>query len=90
MLISVQPHLRFGGAERQTVLLANVLERRGNRTAVVLHEKVGGLLPELHPDVRVEALGLDNHLLTPVVARRLRSLLDRKFRDGEKSMVSLG
>ncbi|SFE18377.1 glycosyltransferase [Blastococcus tunisiensis] len=89
MLISVQPHLRFGGAERQTVLLANALQRRGNRTAVVLHEKVGGLLPELHPDVPVEELGLDNHLLTPVVARRLRSMLDRRFRDGEKSMVSL-
>lgn len=89
MLISVQPHLRFGGAERQTVLLANVLHRRGDRTAVVLHEKVGGLLPELHPDIPVEELGLDNHLLTPVVARRLRRLLDEKFRDGEKSLVSL-
>lgn len=89
MLISVQPHLRFGGAERQTVLLSNVLQRRGNRTAVVLHEAVGGLLEELHPDVPVESLGLDNHLLTPLVARRLRAVLDEKFRDGEKSLVGL-
>jgi glycosyltransferase involved in cell wall biosynthesis len=89
VLISVQPHLRFGGAERQTVLLSNVLQRRQNRTAVVLHEKVGGLLAELDPDVRVEELGLDNHLLTPLVARRLRRLLDEQFRTGEKSMVAL-
>jgi glycosyltransferase involved in cell wall biosynthesis len=89
MLISVQPHLRFGGAERQTVLLSNVLQRRGNRPAVILHEEVGGLLAELHPDVPVESLGLDNHLLTPIVARRLRKLLDEKFRDGEKSLVGL-
>jgi glycosyltransferase involved in cell wall biosynthesis len=89
VLISVQPHLRFGGAERQTVLLANVLQRRQNRTAVVLHEKVGGLLDELDPAVRVEELGLDNHLLTPLVARRLRRLLDEQFRTGEKSMVAL-
>jgi len=66
-----------------------VLQRRGSRTAVVLHEKVGGLLAELHPDVPVESLGLDNHLLTPLVARRLRSVLDQKFRDGEKSLVGL-
>ena len=36
MLINVQPHLRFGGAERQTVLLSNVLHRRQATPAVVL------------------------------------------------------
>jgi glycosyltransferase involved in cell wall biosynthesis len=89
VLISVQPHLRYGGAERQTVLLSNVLHRRNARTAVLLHEKTGGLLSELDPDIRVDSLGLDNHLLTPLVARRLRGALDRVRRDGEKSLVSL-
>ncbi len=89
MLINVQPHLRFGGAERQTVLLSNVLHRRGAAPAVLLHEATGGLLEELHPDIRVEALGLDDHLLTPLVARRLRRTLDEKFRTGEKSLVAL-
>jgi glycosyltransferase involved in cell wall biosynthesis len=89
MLINVQPHLRFGGAERQTVLLSNVLHRRQATPAVVLHEATGGLLEELHPDIPVEALGLDDHLLTPLVARRLRKTLDEKFRGGEKSLVAL-
>ena len=52
MLISVQPHLRFGGAERQTVLLSNVVHRRhGPTPAVVLHERrraPGGAAPR-HP-----------------------------------------
>jgi glycosyltransferase involved in cell wall biosynthesis len=89
MLISVQPHLRFGGAERQTVLLSNVLHRRGADPAVVLHEATGGLLEELHPDVPVESLGLDDHLRTPLVARRLRRTLDDRFRTGGKSLVAL-
>jgi glycosyltransferase involved in cell wall biosynthesis len=89
VLISVQPHLRFGGAERQTVLLSNTLQRRSARTAVVLHEKVGGLLPELHPDVPVAELGLDDHLRTPWVARRLRRTLDERFRGEGKSLVKL-
>jgi glycosyltransferase involved in cell wall biosynthesis len=89
VLISVQPHLRFGGAERQTVLLSNVLQRRGAHPAVVLHEETGGLLAELHPDIPVASLGLDDHLLTPLVARRLRRTLDEQFRTGEKSLVGL-
>jgi glycosyltransferase involved in cell wall biosynthesis len=89
VLISVQPHLRFGGAERQTVLLSNTMQRRSARTAVVLHEKVGGLLPELHPDIPVAELGMDDHLRTPLVARRLRRTLDEQFRGGERSLVKL-
>ncbi|RBY89595.1 glycosyltransferase family 4 protein [Blastococcus sp. TF02A-30] len=89
MLISVQPHLRFGGAERQTVLLSNTLQRRGARTGVVLHEKVGGLLPELHPDIPVAELGMDDHLRTPLVARRMRRALDEHFRGEERSLVKL-
>ncbi|MGY1820427.1 glycosyltransferase [Geodermatophilus sp. SYSU D00079] len=89
MLISVQPHLRYGGAERQTVLLSNVVHRRHGRAAVVLHDEVGGLLDALDPGVQVECLGLDDHLRTPLVARRLRRMLDERFRDGEKSLVAL-
>jgi glycosyltransferase involved in cell wall biosynthesis len=89
VLISVQPHLRYGGAERQTVLLSNVVHRRHGRAAVVLHERVGGLLEALQPGVQVQSLGLDDHLRTPLVARRLRRLLDDRFRDGEKSLVGL-
>jgi glycosyltransferase involved in cell wall biosynthesis len=89
VFISVQPHLHFGGAERQTVLLSNVLHRREATPAVVLHERTGGLLGELHPDIPVESLGLDDHLRTPLVARRLRRTLDEKFRGGEKSLVAL-
>ena len=89
MLISVQPHLRYGGAERQTVLLANVVHRRHGRAAVVLHDEVGGLLDALDPGVQVECLGLDDHLRTPLVARRLRRLLDEQFRTGERSLVGL-
>ncbi|MCO7221266.1 glycosyltransferase [Klenkia sp. PcliD-1-E] len=89
MLISVQPHLRYGGAERQTVLLSNIVARRRGRAAVVLHERVGGLLDALDPAVRVDSLGLDDHLRTPVVARRLRRVLDEQYRSGEKSLVGL-
>ncbi|NDI48906.1 glycosyltransferase [Goekera deserti] len=85
----MQPHLRYGGAERQTVLLSNAVHRRYGRAAVVLHERVGGLLDGLDPGVAVESLGLDDHLRTPLVARRLRRLLDERFRDGERSLVGL-
>jgi glycosyltransferase involved in cell wall biosynthesis len=86
VFISVQPHLRYGGAERQTVLLSNVLQRRGAHPLVLLHEKTGGLLSELDPAVPVHSLGLDDHLLTPLVARRLRQTLE-DWRSAGKSLV---
>ena len=49
--VFVQPHLRFGGAERQTVSIANALARRGHRVTVVLHSGGGGLVPTLRPEV---------------------------------------
>lgn len=73
----LQPHLEFGGAERQTVLLANALVKRGDRCTVILHEARGGLLKELSPEVRVVDLGLESHLLTPIVALKLNRELKR-------------
>jgi glycosyltransferase involved in cell wall biosynthesis len=87
MLITVQPHLHFGGAERQSVLLANGLRRRGREAGVIVHQAEGGLLPELHEDVRLASLGLDNHLLTPLVARRLRATLTTRFTASRRSLV---
>ncbi len=88
MLITVQPHLEYGGAERQTVLLSNSLCRRGRTPGVVLHEAKGGLLPELDSGVRVAAAGLENHLLIPVVAQRLKTILERQFIDDSRSLVT--
>ena len=87
-MITVQPHLEYGGAERQTVLLANALCRRGKTPGVVLHEAKGGLLSELDPGVRVAAAGLENHLLIPVVAQRLKGVLQRQFVDESRSLVT--
>lgn len=73
--VFIQPHLRFGGAERQTVNIANSLVERGHRVTVVLHSGGGGLVPTLRPEVELRVLGLENHLATPVVARRLLGVL---------------
>lgn len=70
-IVSVQPHLRFGGSERQSVLLANELSQRGVATAVVEFSSGGGLEELLKPGVEVIDLGLESHALLPVVAGRL-------------------
>lgn len=75
--VFVQPHLRFGGAERQTVLVANALVARGHSVHVVLHSGGGGLRGGLRPEVTVHVLGLESHLLTVEVARRLHGVLRR-------------
>ncbi|WIB60672.1 glycosyltransferase [Curtobacterium sp. MCLR17_007] len=75
--VFVQPHLRFGGAERQTVSVANALVERGHDVSLVLHTGTGGLVPTLDTRVRVHALGLESHLATPEVARRLLAVLRR-------------
>ena len=73
--IFVQPHLRFGGAERQTVIVANELAARGHRVDVVLHSGGGGLVTMLRPEVTVHVLGIESHMATLDVARRMRRVL---------------
>ncbi|BAH53754.1 glycosyltransferase [Rhodococcus opacus] len=75
--IILQPHLEYGGAERQTVILANKLVCDGHECHLVLHEAKGGLLVEVDSRVHVHTLGLENHLATPLVAWRLARLLKR-------------
>lgn len=76
-IISVQPHLRYGGSERQSVLLANELNRRGVETTVVEFSSGGGLEQLLDPEIELIDLGLENHLLLPIVARRLYRALSK-------------
>lgn len=76
-IVSVQPHLRFGGSERQSVLLANELSHRGIATAVIEFSAGGGLEELLEPDVEVINLGLESHALLPVVAGKLYRALKR-------------
>jgi len=73
--IFLQPHLRFGGAERQTVLVANRLAMNGHRVTVVLHSGGGGLVSLLRPEISVHVLGIESHAATVVVARRLHAVL---------------
>lgn len=70
-IVSVQPHLRFGGSERQSVLLANELNRRNVETAVIEFSSGGGLEAMLERDVTLIDLGMESHALLPVVAGRL-------------------
>lgn len=79
----IQPHLRYGGAERQTVLLANELVRRGVRCHVILHEAKGGLVSELSEEVIIHDLGLYSHLRSFESSRRL----SRVLKDIEPSFV---
>lgn len=71
----IQPHLRYGGAERQTVLLANELVARGIVCHVVLHEAKGGLISELDEKVKIHDLGLYSHLRSIETSRRLSRVL---------------
>lgn len=84
-VISVQPHLRFGGSERQSVLLANELHRRNVDSTVIEFSSGGGLERMLDPNVKLISLGLESHLLLPVVAAKLYNTL----KDLPPSMVIL-
>lgn len=75
--IVIQPHLEYGGAERQTVILVNRLVEMGHECHIILHDKKGGLVSELDDRVQLHSLGIENHLATPVVAIRLYRLLRR-------------
>jgi glycosyltransferase involved in cell wall biosynthesis len=74
-IVFIQPHLRYGGAENQTVQILNDLSRDGYRCALILHRAEGGLLPMLSDDVTVFNLGFQNHLLLPIGALRLARVL---------------
>ncbi len=52
-VVLTTPSVTLGGAERQRVLLANELARRGHPVTVVCLQALGTLRRELHPDVRV-------------------------------------
>lgn len=75
--IFVHPHLRFGGAENQTVLTVNNLVERGHKCTVILHKKEGGLLGRLDPRVEVRELGFSKHFLIPLGSLKLSFLLRR-------------
>ncbi len=51
------PHMRPGGAERVTAILAGWLVERGWRAGLVLNRAEGALLDTLHPAVAVHDLG---------------------------------
>lgn len=74
-IVLLQPHLKFGGAENQTVLIANDLVEKGHRCTVVLHSREGGLLPALDTRVRVIDLGFSSHLRIPLATLRARRVL---------------
>ena len=73
----VQPHLEFGGAERQTVILANRLVAKGHVCNLILHARKGGLVADLDPRVVTWDLGLENHLGVAVTAWKLHKILRR-------------
>jgi glycosyltransferase involved in cell wall biosynthesis len=64
-IVFIQPHLKFGGAENQTVLTLNRLADLGYDCSLLLHKKTGGLLPQLDKRIRVISLGFESHLLLP-------------------------
>ncbi|WP_243844299.1 glycosyltransferase [Salinibacterium sp. ZJ454] len=74
-IVIVQPHLRYGGAERQTVLVANELVRQGHTCHVILHSKDGGLVGDLSPGVFLHELGHKRHVATLFIARKLKKIL---------------
>lgn len=75
--VIIQPHLKFGGAERQTVLVANRLVEQGHSCTVILHKNLGGLVDDLSPLVDIHDLNLESHGAIPVAALKLRRVLGR-------------
>lgn len=73
--VFVQPHLKFGGAESQTVAIVNGLAKRGYECSVVLHRATGQLLDELDPRVRVVDLGFESHAAVLGGALRVKKVL---------------
>ncbi|QNO38095.1 glycosyltransferase [Protaetiibacter sp. SSC-01] len=75
--VFVQPHLKFGGAESQTVAIVNGLVGRGHSCTVVLHSRQGELLTRLDPRVNVVSLGFESHVAVLLGAVRIRKVLER-------------
>lgn len=74
-IVIVQPHLLFGGAERQTVLLANALVAQDHKCTVILHSLSGGLIADLDERVHLISLGSPGHIRVPIAAWRLKKAL---------------
>ncbi|WP_182050150.1 glycosyltransferase [Changpingibacter yushuensis] len=74
-IVFVQPHLRFGGAEKQTALILNSLVDSGNSCTLILHRKEGGLLNTLDPRIRIIDLGFQSHLRIPFGVLKLANIL---------------
>ncbi len=64
----VHPHLQVGGAERQTVLLANRLVSDGHAVLVALGRDAGTLVSQLRPEVQTVVIG--GHLAQQVTGIR--------------------
>ncbi|MBU3994830.1 MAG: hypothetical protein KKF42_03480, partial [Actinobacteria bacterium] len=73
--VFIQPHLKFGGAENQTLKILNALVARGHSCTLILHSETGGLLRRLDPRVRVIGLGFQSHKGIPLGATRLIPIL---------------
>ena len=80
-VVIVQPHLRAGGSEMQTLLLSNELVQLGIETHIVLHRAEGEFLKELDPAIHIHDLGVESHALIPLIAVRLDRVLGA-FEDG--------
>lgn len=76
-IVIIQPHLRYGGAERQTVLLANSLVAAGQPCTIILHDLDGGLLKDLDSRVVVRSLEMPGHSRVPLAAKKLRRELEQ-------------
>lgn len=76
-LLVLQDHLRSGGTERQSILLANAFAAAGHATTLLTFRPAGTLRGTVSPAVRLESLqsrdlGLD--WFAPGLRRRVRAL----------------
>lgn len=75
--IFVHPHLHIGGAETQSVMLANELATRGHRVRFIFHNRTGELLPRLNPRIETYSLGTDSHAALPLLILKLKRTLKK-------------
>ncbi len=65
----------------QTLLLSNELVKRKIETHIILHRAEGEFLEEIDPAVQIHDLGVESHLLIPLIAVKLNRVLGT-FQDG--------